>query len=154
MYSITLMHLSGIQKGIQHGHGKDQFEITHNKRPEYKQWLETDKTVIVLQTYSVAQLKEAKALLAANEIPHEIFFEPDLDNIPTAVSFLVDEEVWDKDTYPDIKYEVYYPTEEEIGPTKMRQLKAAAQEGANITKYGKKTAFLRAFLKNYDLATN
>ena len=153
MYSITLMHLSGIQKGIQHGHGKDVFELIHNGRAEYKRWLKTDKTVIVLQTYSVKQLLEAKALLAANEVPHAIFYEEDLANIPTAVSFLVDERVWDKETYPDIDFQIGY-VEPKPTPAKMRKLREDTQYAANTTVYGKEVAWLRAFLRNYDLATN
>src|SRR4051812_24713914 len=95
MYSIVLRHLSGIQKGIQHGHAKDMYEKDFSQFAEYKQWLNNDVTVVVLECHSCQQLRDAIGLLEYNGVYYSVFTEPDLDNIPTAVSFLAEEEVWD-----------------------------------------------------------
>jgi hypothetical protein len=152
MYSIVLRHLSGIQKGIQHGHAKDMYEKKYGDFDEYKKWLNNDVTVVVLECHSCQQLRDAVDALEYGGVYHSIFQEPDLDNIPTAVSFLAPEDVWDFDNYPNEPFDVYVPGD--LTPAKISELKYAAQYAANEMKYGVEIAFLKQFHRRYNLASN
>ena len=97
MYSIVVRHLSGMQKGIQSGHSNVEYGIS-NKDPKYKRWQKVDKTVCVLETTSVSQLRHAITILNNYGIKTVPFYEPDLDCIMTSFSFLLPEEVWGNTT--------------------------------------------------------
>jgi hypothetical protein len=151
MYSIVLRHLSGIQKGIQHGHSKDAFEMQYSKTPEYQQWLKEDKTVVVLETHSTDSMREIISTLMLEKINFAFFAEPDLGNNYTSISLLVEEEVWDFDTYPNEPFEFFAPG---ATPVQLREGRRAAQLAANQIKYGKRIAFLKQFTRDYNLASN
>lgn len=146
LYSIVLRHLSGIQKGIQHGHSKDIFEERFSFKPEYKKWLTEDKTVIVLETNSVQQLLNAASELTNAGIEVGTFLEEDLSFIPTSISFLVDEKVWDFETYPNISFIT--------SSLDNRTLRDAMQLEANTNVYGKEISFLKQFIRKFNLASN
>lgn len=150
MYSIVVRHLSGIQKGIQHGHSKDEYEFFNKNERQYQEWLENYKTVIVLETYSCQLLRDAKQALEDNGIEVRMFYEPDLDNIPTSISFLVDETVWDKENYPTI-------TARDLNLDARISGKEYVNEQvliANQKQFGNKVAFLKTWLPQFNLATN
>ena len=152
MYSIVLRHLSGIQKGIQHGHSKDEFESQYRETKEYKTWLEYDKTVVLLETNSTLQLLTALNDLMTNKIRVSSFIEPDLGNIITSISFIVEESVWDRVNYPDASFTITYSSIDSIRERTIAH--DAAQMKANIDKYGDKVAFLKDFLIKFELAKN
>jgi len=168
MYFFVPYHLSGIQKGIQAGHAKDEFHIMMEEEkktheffvapnhdylyPDYFSWLYRDKTYIVLDggdSYGSKTSEERGSmqtylgLLEQNGIAVAEFYEPQLNNTLTALAFLVDETVWDKEKYPD---PVLLP--EDIRNTTIE----LALEAQLINEYGTKTAFLRMFLKGKKLA--
>lgn len=107
MYTLALYQLTGYQSAIQCAHANDAFANKFEIRPEeqpyldYLKWRRNDMTIILLNGGSSVMLTEAIAKLDFNHIPHATFKEPDLYNQITAVSFLVDERVWNKEKYPD-----------------------------------------------------
>jgi len=153
MYSIVLRHLSGIQKGIQASHSQDEYKIIHGEKDEYRRWLETDKTVVILETDSTELLNNARLELAANEVSHSIFTEEDLGDIITAISFVVDEKVWDFEAYPNCDFQPIL-TDHALTKKEIFELKEKSQYEANVLVYGEKTAFLKQFIKKFRLATN
>lgn len=145
MYCVALRHLSGIQKGIQGWHAADEYKIAHGETPEHKQWLHNDKTVMLLQANSTDAIKVAMYDLDEAKISYSLFKEPDLGDAITAFCFLLDEEVWDTDTYPNEIPTMAFTNS--VG-------KSEAQMAANANKYGFKTAFLRNFKNQFQLASN
>ena len=101
MCTITLRHLSGIQKGIQTGHCTDDYGIKYREEADYDRWVRKDKTIYVLEAHSVEQLEQAYKDLKKLKVNVEKFKEPDLGNITTAIAFLLDEPVWNTKKYPD-----------------------------------------------------
>lgn len=114
MYFFVPYNLSDIQKGIQAGHCALEYAQTYGHTKEYKQFIKKDKTWIILnggttRSYNLAtdlklapgSLNEIKFLLRENQIPHASFEEPDLELALTAVCFLAEEKIWDKENYPD-----------------------------------------------------
>lgn len=108
MYGFVMYQLGAtIHAGIQFGHAKDEFSIFHGNTKEYKRWLHKDKVYVILNGGTTnkkfgtmqANIKELKRM----GIKHSTFKEEDMDNILTAVAFLVDERVFDKKKYPDLE---------------------------------------------------
>lgn len=99
MYSITMRHLSGIQKGIQALHSTIEYSNIFGDSIAWKKWATIDKTKIVLEgnVYSENGPEEAFniyyfiKLLEKSNIPFAIFKEPDFSNAFTSVSFILDE---------------------------------------------------------------
>ena len=48
MYSLVLRQLNPIQKGVQTTHGVVEYANKYASDKEYRQWAETDKTMIML----------------------------------------------------------------------------------------------------------
>ena len=168
MYGLVPYNLSEIQKGIQYGHGVVEY---HNKfvnlSPNLDRWALIDKTFIILNGGTTNENKESKFygsmqqhrnLLVEKGIDIAEFKEPDLNDTLTAVVFLVDERVYDKEIYPD-----FIPT-----PLPMKKWfrgkimpeaieKNEKQNEENYAKWvekigGENNAFLRDFLKDFRLA--
>lgn len=163
MYSLVIYQLTGIQKGIQSYHATIEYQLKYGNTPEYLQWAKKDKTVILLnggttnqanidcysQEYYTGTMDEALNTLAENGIPYMEFYEPDLNNSMTAISFLVDERVWDRDKYPDV-------TKETLGldPRTDRTIVTRKIFEEYIKLYGEKIAFLRTWTRGFQLASN
>lgn len=101
MCSVALRHLSGIQKAIQVAHAIVDFGQKFGDLPEYKRWARRDKTLYVLEAHTDGQLDEAYEELKKLKVPVEKFKEPDMGNVTTAITFLLDEPVWNTKKYPD-----------------------------------------------------
>jgi len=114
MYFFVPYNISEIQKGIQAGHAALEYASLYGHLQSYKDFIKHDKTWIILnggttRSYALAtdfntspgSLDEISFLLNENYIPHSKFYEPDLGYCLTAVCFLADESVWDKENYPD-----------------------------------------------------
>lgn len=158
MYSVSLRHLSGIQKGIQSWHADTSYsKIFDGPVPasiqdeNYKNW-KRSPTVVVLETDSCQALRDLIMELRKNLTLYEAFFEEDLDNIITSVCFLGNEYVWDKETYPD--NDDFQISTIDATPKQKYELKHAAQLAANILLYGKHDATLRQIKNKYRLASN
>lgn len=103
MCSIALRHLSGIQKSIQACHAIVDYSLKFGDTPEYQRWAKKDKTLYVLEAHTDGQLDEAYEELKKLKVPVEKFKEPDMGNVTTAITFLIDATVWDTKKFPDGK---------------------------------------------------
>jgi hypothetical protein len=126
LYGLVPYQLSGIQAGIQFGHALQEynneifdmytdsargFEPTpESKREIYKfeQWRIEDKTFIILNggttnkdIEKLGTLNDHRLTLREHGIKISDFYEPDLGDQLTAVVFLVDERVFNREKYPD-----------------------------------------------------
>jgi len=119
MYFFVPYNLSPIQQAIQAGHAGMQYVYGHMLRPEMSDFMENDKTWIVLNggttnntyeevvengvTSKVAKgtLNQIRDQLQDKDIYISSFYEPDLNDALTAVCFLADERVWDYENYLD-----------------------------------------------------
>lgn len=106
MYSLVLRQLSPIQKGVQSAHSIVEFITKFHKSTEYIQWVTVDKTIIMLDGGTYQELKECRDTLADLGVPYMAFYEKDLGNIITSISFLVEDKVWDSKTYPAYEEEL------------------------------------------------
>lgn len=145
MYSLVLYQLKPIQQGIQTQHATTEYAEKYFNNPNYRRWAEKDRTTIILSAGGSKQLSVALFQLNENRIAHAPFYEPDLYDAPTAVCFLVDERVWNKEKYP------------EPDPSLSDLLINLFQSQKLISKWeedigGQQNVFLRSFLSNYKLA--
>ena len=120
MYGFVPYNISDIQKGIQFGHAVVEYANEHSGTEAYKKWSKIDKTFIILNggttnkshssptdglpKGSLNQI-ELKLLTAGPEMPVARFEEPDLGDQLTAICFLVDERVWDRENHPNFVYD-------------------------------------------------
>ena len=154
MYGLVNYQLSPIQMGIQFGHAVVEYANKYFKTPEYQEWATRDKTFIILNggttntfVERIGTLNQHTFALAANGIRVETFFEPDLGDQLTAVVFLVDDRVWDRELWPDYTgptYEDGTPHEETEWEWKM--------QFSECEKEADKILFLRNFLPRFRLA--
>ena len=109
MYGLVNYQLSGIQKGIQFGHAVVEYGLKHGKTDEYRRWSKHDKTFIILNGGTtnksgyfdtMGTINKHLVTLEENKILLSTFHEIDLGNQLTAIVFLVDERVFNKDKYP------------------------------------------------------
>lgn len=145
MYGLVPYNISPIQQGIQFGHAVVEYGLKYFKDPAYQKWAKKDKTFIIYNggttnnsTYLdlMGSLNIHEKTLKNNGIKVVTFQEPDLGNQLTAVVFLVDERVFNKEKYPD---------DNGIDPFEDWTV------GIN-KKELKKIMFLRTFLKNFKFA--
>ena len=115
MYGLVPYNISPIQQGIQFGHAVVEYGLEHgrtrvinDKVCTYTQWARNDKTFIILNggttstnPESPGTLNYAESELYSMGVQLATFHEPDLGDQLTAVVFLVDERVWNKEKYPE-----------------------------------------------------
>ena len=119
MYFFVNRSLSPIQKGIQAGHCALEYARIYHNDEYYKSFIENDKTWIILEGGTsqdhdllfgtCGDMEEIVDILEWAGVSHATFREPDVNYALTAVCFLCDERVWDKEQYPD-----YVPNPESI----------------------------------------
>lgn len=115
MYGLVPYNISPIQQGIQFGHAVVEYGLTQTQQDPvdtnlspYNQWAHNDKTFVILDggTTNTNPLSEGTLnqhlsdLKTFFNVKVATFYEPDLGDQLTAVVFLVDERVWDEETYP------------------------------------------------------
>ena len=100
MYSLVLRQLNPIQKGVQTTHGVVEYANKYASDEEYKQWAETDKTLIVLDGGTYQEMVRIYDTLKELEMKFADFQEPDLNYLTTSITFLADERVWNREQYP------------------------------------------------------
>ena len=103
--------MTGIQQGIQSGHSALRFALKYGRcNPNHIIWdfIENYQTWVILNGGTTnASLEETGTLdvihrsLIENGIECTPFYEPDLNNALTAVCFICDERVFNKELYPD-----------------------------------------------------
>lgn len=113
MYGLVPYNISPIQQGIQHGHGVVRYgrkaeKESMEEKALYDNWADNWETFIVLNggttnesKFSPGTMQVNAESLRANGIFTAEFREPDLNGTLTAVVFLVDERVFNKEKYPD-----------------------------------------------------
>jgi hypothetical protein len=113
MYGLVPFNLSPIQQGIQFGHAVVEYGLNHFVEKDYQDWANNHKTFIILNGGTTnnsideetgnpkGTLNQNAVSLRDMGIPFCTFHEPDLGDQLTAVVFLVDEYVFNKEKYPD-----------------------------------------------------
>ena len=111
MYFFVPSQLTGIQQGIQSGHAALEFALRYGRyNPDHMIWdfIEKYKTWVILNggttnNKTIGTLNQIHDDLWENNIDHSLFYEPDLNDALTAVCFICDEQVFNRDLYPDFK---------------------------------------------------
>ena len=134
MYSLVLKQLSPMQKGIQSTHSIVEYANKFHKLTEYIQWVNVDKTIVVLDGGTYPEMKECRDIIASSGIPYMAFYEKDLGNILTSISFLVEDKIWDTKLYPAYEDELDENSSESENPVWL------------ITMGGKRNLEFRKFL--------
>ncbi len=114
LYGFVPYNISEIQRGIQFGHAAIEYSLMYNNTAQYRKWATVDKTFIILNGGTSGNMLELKNQLVDMGINHSEFFEPDLNNMLSSITFLVDERVYNKQKYPDY-VNPYNPTNVIIG---------------------------------------
>jgi len=102
MYGLVPYNISEIQAGIQFGHAVVEYaEENFTSSTEYHEWSRNHKTFIILNggtsSTMISNLEKLKEL----DIKVGVFNEPDLNDMLSAIVFLVDSRVYDYESYPD-----------------------------------------------------
>ena len=171
MYGLVAYQLSGIQAGIQYGHALQEYnneiiELINDefkegpykeaKREIYKfeQWRLEDKTFIILNGGTtnkdldkLGTLNSHRFTLREHGIKIADFYEPDLGDQLTAVVFLVDERVFNKEKYPD-----YNGLFHGDGTPNSHDYTEWKKQFGTYEPDIEKIIFLREFLSNFKLA--
>ena len=107
MYGLVPYNISPIQQGIQFGHAVVEYGLFHND-DVYDTWARQDKTFVILNGGTTnksddhpGSLNTYVDNLARLGIKASCFYEPDLGDQLTAVVFLLDERIWDREKFPD-----------------------------------------------------
>lgn len=149
MYGLVNYQLAGtIHAGIQYGHAVVEYAQRHFKDKEYQEWSKKHKTFIILnggntRTHGgstdstlIGTMQQHEILLMTNKIKYARFCEPDLNDALTAIVFLVDERVFNKEKYP-------FDANQDMDDSSNKEwIKSLG---------GKQNIFLREFLSNFKL---
>jgi len=113
MYGLVPYNISPIQQGIQFGHAVVEYGLEFGTTSAYQKWAREDKTFIILNGGTTntrfnledglpfGSLNNHLLTLVSNNTQVAIFHEPDLGDQLTAIVFLVDDRVFDKENWPD-----------------------------------------------------
>jgi len=111
MYYFTIYQLAGMQGGIQSGHSGLRYARKYGNDPQYLDFIDNWETSIVLNggttnwrfvdNMYVGDINNIASVLHYANIKYMLFLEPDLNEALSAVCFLVDERVFNKEKYPD-----------------------------------------------------
>jgi hypothetical protein len=169
MYGMVPYNISSIQSGIQFGHAVVEYGemVKMGDSTIYNKWAKQDKTFIVLNGGTTNEnrgckfygsMQKNRDLLDENDIFFAEFYEPDLNNSLSAVVFLVDERVFNRELYPDY-VNVPYPWNGKRGykPTDKDMEKWEVSNDRNRKAWvekigGPKNDFLRTHLRGFKLA--
>lgn len=157
MYGFVPYNISPIQQGIQFGHAVVEYGNQFGQESSYHRWSRIDKTFIILgggttntNPLSLGSLNLNAQMLEAMEVPTASFYEPDLGDQLTAVVFLVDDRVWDREKYPDYTGMYYSNNFSTLpDPDQYREWK---KQFSDDVEEADKIIQLRNFLKNFKLA--
>jgi len=116
MYSLVLRQLNPIQKGVQSAHSIVEYVKKYHKSTEYIQWATVDKTIIMLDGGTYQELKDCRDTLINLGVPYAAFYEEDLGDIMTSISFLVEDKIWDSKAYPAYEDELDENSSESENP--------------------------------------
>ena len=179
MYFFVPYQLTGIQQGIQCGHASIEYMMKYWKELDCVDFRENWKTWVILNggttnsktdetNKPIGTLNQIHHDLWLNSINYALFHEPDLQDALTAVCFICDERVFNKELYPnfmdwilDVKM---YPDARKVIPNaNERMLRNLSKEKCEefFPEYykewtefvgGKKNVFLRELINGKKLA--
>ena len=172
MYGLVPYNISPIQQGIQYGHalqeynnsfidhpeikGFNEAEDRYNLEEEFKTWRLEDKTFIILNGGTSMTMEQHIETLKEAGIHIGVFREPDLNMMVTGIVFLVPENVYKKDYWPDFKTWMlrknsgYRPIDNDWGNGQM-SFPEEYEEWVSMIG-GEKIAFLKEFTSQFRLA--
>ena len=111
-YFFVPYNISEIQRGIQGIHAAFRYGREFAENETFKNFVDNNETVIILnggttnderdfEGFAAGTLNQIGDQLNENGIPFTHFIEPDLNHALTALCFIVDERVFNKEDYPD-----------------------------------------------------
>lgn len=110
MYFFVPYQLTGIQQGIQAGHAALEYANKFYNSELFQDFVKNHKTWVILNGGTTNANYENRGtlniiidVLEANNVDISYFCEPDLQDAVTAVCFICDEQVFNRDLYPDFK---------------------------------------------------
>lgn len=125
MYGIVPYNISEIQKGIQFGHAVVEYGLNFFNDPLYQEWANKWKTFIILNggtsnhsrnRYQSGEYWGTMEINCQELLNHNVkiaeFYEPDLNDMLSAVVFIVDERVFNKEKWPDFNLDDFYTDNE------------------------------------------
>lgn len=116
MYGFVPYNISEIQKGIQFGHAVVEYALENFNSGQYLDWAKYWKTFIILnggtsnhstnryhQTDEeyVGSMETILETLNENKVHLATFYEPDLNDMLSAIVFIIDERVFNRKVYLD-----------------------------------------------------
>lgn len=105
LYGFVPYNISAIQAGIQYGHSAIEYSLNYFSDEDYQDWARNWKTFIILNGGTSETMKLHLESLKSAGIKHASFNEPDLNDMLTGITCLVNEKVFNRDKYPDfLKY--------------------------------------------------
>lgn len=157
MYGLVPYNISPIQQGIQFGHAVVRYGLKYNN-DEYVNWATNHETFIILNGGTtntnpdrLGTLNYNADLLDLMGVKNARFHEPDLGDQLTAVVFIVEERVFNKEKYPDYNGPLLTDGMGKTTPlgtsyeSWKKQFNDTGENVSNILK-------MREFLKNFRLA--
>jgi hypothetical protein len=95
MYFFCLRQLSGLNKGIQAGHAALEYARAFKNDHMLVDFIENHKTFILLEGGTSIEMIDRLRELQTFDISYAGFEEPDLNNIVTAIAFIIPEHIYD-----------------------------------------------------------
>jgi hypothetical protein len=187
MYGLVPYNISPIQQSIQFGHAVVEYgqkmkylpQNLHSLNSQYNDWADNWKTFIILNggtsNHSINRYKFTDepqfgsmeshlSTLQQNFVEVATFYEPDLNDMLSAIVFIVDERVFNKKKYPDFEdwlvdnygdlFNVSGTTLQianKIKESKDKEDQKVYQSWIDLIG-GSRNVFLREFLRNFKLA--
>jgi hypothetical protein len=178
MYGLVPYNISPIQQGIQFGHALQEYNnnlhdmsssdwslstdmggINKDERElcrRFELWSREDKTFIILNGGQSVTMEQHIQTLTDAGIHIGVFREPDLNNMVSGIVFLVPEQVYKKEDWPDFKTWLKNTSQDEglswmMGYDKLKETYPEKyKEWAGMI--GEENAFLREFTSQFRLA--
>jgi hypothetical protein len=170
LYGLVPYNISPIQQGIQFSHALQEYNNmlgeTYGGRPsstydeigeDFNTWRLEDKTFILLNGGTSMTMEQHVTTLKDAGIHVGVFQEPDLNNMTSGIVFLVPEQVYKREDWPDFKTWLIKqrPQVHEIKRTSLEDLKTEYptlyKEWVSMIG-GEKIAFLKEFTSQFRLA--
>jgi hypothetical protein len=172
MYGLVNYQLTGIQQGIQFLHGVVEYGQMVNEKggdilEQYNEWANIHKTVIILNGGTtnknpdkLGSLNQHLQILKEKDVFCMPFHEPDLGDQLTAIVFIVDERVFNKEKYPDFDFTNKLQvtpgygmwSEDTFNPKFLNENEESRWNDYVKSIGGYQNLWLRSWLKNFRLA--
>ena len=177
MYGFVPYNISEIQKAIQFGHAVVEYGLDNFHTTDYLDWAKLHKTFIILNggtsnhvdSEYVGSMEGILEELKKKDITLATFNEPDLNDMLSAIVFIIDEKVFNRKVYLDFgdwimeNHHSYLKNNMLTGSKIEKMRKEGYFLTGNVTEKklysqwvdfvgGEKNVFLRDYLKNAKLA--